>query len=194
MTRIRRKVVPPSVSGTLQQNQPPAGRAGGDPRRRQGGRPLGPRCFGHLEFGGVERRGSISEAATLRLLGVSAFSERRELFVDTAPARLVQSGRITIQVHTEDDLYLISLIGELDLSTTRVLDAEIVRAEESSAGRIVLDLSGVEFIDSSGLELLVCAKRRSNVDTDRLRIRPGRDQVTRLLALTKLDEFLKFEE
>jgi len=114
--------------------------------------------------------------------------------VDNAPARLVHSGRITIQVRTEDDLYLISLVGELDTSSTEALDAELLRAEESSAGRIVLDLSGVEFIDSSGLELLVIARRRSDPDPDRLRIRPGRDQVTRLLALTGIDELLHFEE
>jgi anti-sigma B factor antagonist len=112
--------------------------------------------------------------------------------VDTGPARLVHRGRITIQVHTEGDLYLISLVGELDMSNTDALDAELQRAEESSAGRIVLDLGGLEFIDSSGL--LVIAKRRSDACADRLRIRPGRDQVTRLLALTKIDEFLHFEE
>ena len=113
---------------------------------------------------------------------------------DTGPARLVHRGRITIQVHAEGDLYLISLVGELDMSTTAALDAELQRAEESSADRIVLDLSGVEFIDSSGLELLVNARRRSDPDPDRLRIRPGRDQVTRLLALTGIDELLPFEE
>jgi anti-anti-sigma factor len=113
--------------------------------------------------------------------------------VDTGPARLVHRGRISIQVHTEGDLYLISLVGELDMSNTEALDAELQRAEESSAGRIVLDLSGLEFIDSSGLELLVIARRRSD-DADRFRIRPGRDQVTRLLALTRIDEFLQLEE
>ena len=45
-----------------------------------------------------------------RCLGLS---ERMELFVNTASAMLVQSGRLTIQGHTEDDLYLISLVGEL---------------------------------------------------------------------------------
>jgi len=128
------------------------------------------------------------------VLGDSGLSERRELFVKTAPARLVRSGRITIQVHTEDDLYLISLVGELDLSATEALNAELFRAEESSARRIVLDLGGVEFIDSSGLELLMIAKRRSDADAGRFRVRPGRDQVTRLLALTGMDEFLPFEE
>jgi anti-anti-sigma factor len=113
---------------------------------------------------------------------------------DTGPARLVHKGRITIRVHTEGDPYLISLVGELDVSNTAALDAELQRAEESSADRIVLDLSRVEFIDSSGLELLVNARRRSDPDPDRLRIRPGSDPVTRLLALTGIDEFLHFEE
>jgi anti-sigma B factor antagonist len=151
--------------------------------------------FGHLHFGVIERRGPLPTCRdTAVALGVSAVSERRELFVDNAATRLVHTGRISIQVHTEDDLCLISLDGELDLSSTEALDAELSRAEESSAGRIVLDLSGVEFIDSSGLELLVFATRRSHADTDRLRIRPGRDQVTRLIALTGIDEFLHFEE
>jgi anti-anti-sigma factor len=117
-----------------------------------------------------------------------------ESFVNTAPARLIKSGRITIQVRTEDDLYLISLVGELDMSGAQALDAELLRADASSAGRIVLDLGGLDFIDSSGLELLVVAKRRSDAAADRLRIRPGRDQVARLLALTRIDEYLNFEE
>jgi stage II sporulation protein AA (anti-sigma F factor antagonist) len=58
----------------------------------------------------------------------------------------------------------------------------------------VLDLGGLDFIDSSGLELLVIARRRTDAAADRLRIRPGRDQVTRLLALTGIDEYLNFEE
>jgi anti-sigma B factor antagonist len=133
---------------------------------------------------------SRDAAATL---GVSADSERREFLVDTGEARLVHRGGITIQIHTDGDLYLISLVGELDMSNADALDAELQRAEESRAGRIVLDLSGLEFIDSSGLELLVIAKRRSD-DAYRFRIRPGRDKVTRLFALTKIDEFLDLEE
>jgi anti-anti-sigma factor len=113
--------------------------------------------------------------------------------VGAGQARLVHRGGVTIQVHTEGDLYLISLVGELDISHTDALDAELQCAEESSARRIVLDLSGLDFIDSSGLELLVIAKRRSS-DADRFRIRPGRDAVTRLFALTKIDEFLDVEE
>jgi anti-anti-sigma factor len=101
---------------------------------------------------------------------------------------------MTIRSQTDDDVYLISLVGELDMLSAQSLNAELVRAEDSSSRRIVLDLSGLEFIDSSGLELLVLAKRRSDDAADRLRIRPGRDQVTRLLALTKIDEYLRFED
>jgi anti-sigma B factor antagonist len=114
--------------------------------------------------------------------------------VDTASPCRMQSGRLTIHVETEGDVYLISVVGELDLSTTQALEAELLRAEASSGSRIVLDLSGVDFIDSCGLELLVIAKRRSDAAADQLRIRPGGGQVTRLLKLTKIDEFLHLEE
>jgi anti-anti-sigma factor len=138
-------------------------------------------------------RGLAPQHAEAALLD-AAMNELRDETKSDTQRDLVRSGRMTIQVHTEDDLYVVSLVGELDISSTQGLGAELLRAEESSASRIVLDLSGVEFIDSSGLELLVMAKRRSDADADRLRIRPGRDLVTRLLALTKIDEFLHFEE
>jgi hypothetical protein len=43
---------------------------------------------------------------------------------DIGPARLVHKGRITIQVHAEGDLYLISPVGELDMSNTKAPEDE----------------------------------------------------------------------
>ncbi len=100
---------------------------------------------------------------------------------------------LAIGVVLEDGLCLISVRGELDASNAETLDAELIRAEKSSAERIVLDLDELTFIDSAGLRLLVVAKRRSDEDSDRLRIREGRDQVKRVMALTGIDRYLHFE-
>ena len=45
--------------------------------------------------------------------------------------------------------------GELDLGTEDVLADELNRAVASDARHILLDLSGVTFIDSTGIQLLV---------------------------------------
>jgi anti-anti-sigma factor len=102
-------------------------------------------------------------------------------------------GRLTIRVVPEDP-YRIEISGELDMSNADAVQRELELAEQSTASRIVLDLGPLTFIDSTGLRLLLMAKRRSDLDSDRLRIRPGGDAVTRVLALTGTDAHLDFEE
>jgi anti-sigma B factor antagonist len=76
----------------------------------------------------------------------------------------------------------IALLGELDLASADELDAVIRDAEETEVGQIVVDLSGVSFLDSTGLRALLSAKMRSD---GRLRYHPScHDAVTRLLQAT----------
>jgi anti-sigma B factor antagonist len=80
------------------------------------------------------------------------------------------------------DSLVIALCGDLDLASADELDAVIRDAEETDIGWIVVDLSDVSFIDSTGLSVLLHAKKRSN---DRLSCIPSNhDAVTRLLELT----------
>ena len=76
----------------------------------------------------------------------------------------------------------IVLSGELDLASADRLDAAIRDAEETHTGWIVVDLSDVSFVDSTGLSVLMAAKKRS--DGRFSCIRPKHDAVTRLLELT----------
>jgi anti-sigma B factor antagonist len=103
------------------------------------------------------------------------------------------AGVLTIRVVPEDP-YRIQLFGELDGSNAGLVEHELELAEASTANRIVLDLGPLAFIDSTGLRVLLMAKRRSDADNDRLRIRRGRDQVMRVLALTGIDAYLEFDE
>jgi anti-sigma B factor antagonist len=88
---------------------------------------------------------------------------------------------------------VIAVEGELDLSVADRIEEELAKAERGEAEAIVLDLSEVTFIDSTGIAVLVAAARRSAENSDRLRIRrssaPG---VRRMLALTGLDGRLPF--
>jgi len=55
---------------------------------------------------------------------------------------------------------------------------------------IVLDLTRVEFVDSSGLVALLMAARRSEREGTRLRVRPGSGEVRQLLEMTSIDDRL----
>lgn len=83
-----------------------------------------------------------------------------------------------------EELVLV-VVGEVDVSTTDVLDNGLFRAEASDAKQIVVDLDRVDFIDAAGLSVLV---RHAAADTERgrLRLTRGSAAVRRLLAMTGL--------
>jgi len=79
----------------------------------------------------------------------------------------------------------ISVVGELDLDTAPELDRELRAAREAGPAPIVLDLSDCEFIDSSGLALIVQAWRElESAAGMSLALCCAGDQVERLLRVT----------
>ena len=77
--------------------------------------------------------------------------------------------------------------GELDMSTAPKLAEAIAEAAQGDAEITVLDLSGVSFIDSSALRVLVVAGRSLGEAGGQLQIGPRSDMVARVLTMTSLD-------
>jgi anti-sigma B factor antagonist len=76
--------------------------------------------------------------------------------------------------------------GELDIATAELLEAELAGAQTSDADTIVLDLSGLTFIDSTGLRIVLDFNERC----ERLRVIAGAPAVERLLDVVGLRERL----
>ena len=72
--------------------------------------------------------------------------------------------------------------GEVDIASVGAVVSELRAAEARDAGPIVLDLSGVSFLDSTGLSAIVLSALRSG---DRLRLvtSPAVDRVIDLCGL-----------
>jgi anti-sigma B factor antagonist len=88
---------------------------------------------------------------------------------------------------------VITARGELDLSGAAVLEAEIERlAAEPELGTVVLDLRGLEFIDSSGLRLVVLADMRAREAGRRFALVRGPETVHRVFEITRMSERLDF--
>ena len=83
-----------------------------------------------------------------------------------------------------DGRFRITLAGELDIQSVDQLDAAIALAASSTDRRVEVDMSEVQFIDSSGLRGLIRAFKRFDSDGKQLRIIDPSDPVTRLLKLT----------
>jgi anti-sigma B factor antagonist len=83
--------------------------------------------------------------------------------------------------------------GELDLSGATVLEAELDRlAEDPELGSVVLDLRGLEFMDSSGLRLVVMADMRAREAGRRFALIRGGETVHRVFEITRMSDRLDF--
>lgn len=91
-----------------------------------------------------------------------------------------------VETRTENGAEILSISGELDLAAAASLEEELERALGSGARTIVLDLQSLDFIDSTGLSVLVRAHQRAeDQGLEFGLINPG-TQVERLLTLTGL--------
>lgn len=95
-----------------------------------------------------------------------------------------------VEARKEGEAEILTVSGELDLAAAGSLEGELDRALGSGSRKIVLDLQSLDFIDSTGLSVLVRAHGRAQEQGLELGlINPG-TQVERLLTLTGLAERL----
>jgi anti-anti-sigma factor len=86
---------------------------------------------------------------------------------------------------------VVVLSGELDLAGERQLEAAL-NAAHATGAPLTIDLSGLHFIDSSGLRVLVKLHNRATTDGFSYTLIPGPPQVHRTFALCGLDRTLAF--
>jgi anti-sigma B factor antagonist len=95
-----------------------------------------------------------------------------------------------VDVSEEGEGTVISLSGELDLASSPALEEALDRVFTSGSGPIVVDLRRLDFMDSTGLSIIVRAHNRAAEAERRLFVARGPAQVQRLLALTGVAERL----
>ena len=98
---------------------------------------------------------------------------------------------LQVQSEDRDGLVHVALRGELDLSTVGKVQDELRRVEASSPPVVVLYLSKLTFLDSTGLRCLVTADERARDAGRRLVIVRGPDAVQRVFSITRLEERLE---
>jgi anti-anti-sigma factor len=100
--------------------------------------------------------------------------------VDGIAVRTEQVGRSTIM----------TLEGELDLVSAPRLRNAITSLRGEAIDELIVDLSGLTYIDSVGIGLLVASRRRLDAEGRTFSVRNPAPQVRRLLEITGLVEYL----
>lgn len=113
---------------------------------------------------------------------------------DARAGKLIELGGLTIRSERDGEIHTIRLIGELDLATADDVEGELARVEAKDAASIVLDLSGLAFMDSTGVRLIVNAHTRARADGRRLTLLRGQAAVQRVMELSGVDALLAFDD
>ncbi|MFD9395294.1 STAS domain-containing protein [Streptomyces sp. NPDC060000] len=99
-------------------------------------------------------------------------------------------GRLSIQPEVVDGVLVVTVHGEIDHDVKDVLSQALMSEDGTTPPRIVADLSGVTFMDSSGINVFVTAHRRVSSAQGWLRIAGAQESVVRLLHLVGIDEVI----
>jgi anti-anti-sigma factor len=100
--------------------------------------------------------------------------------------------RLRLSTSLSGDTAVIELEGELDLAGAIALEQELAQPATEAAQAVVLDLRGVEFMDSSGLRVIAMTLQRSQERGRRFALVPGAAQVMRVFDITRMRERLEF--
>jgi anti-sigma B factor antagonist len=107
---------------------------------------------------------------------------------------LADSGRFELVVEADRQGVCIRIIGELDLATVPELERALNDLPNQRPDRVLIDLCGVQFMDSTGLATLIRAHQCADAGGYRLALRHGQAQVRRLLEVTGTLDRLPFED
>ena len=85
---------------------------------------------------------------------------------------------------------VVFVTGELSLAEAPILESHLADALAKASSAVIVDLAGVEFIDSTGLSVLVRAQQHAAERGLEFGVKNPRAQAHRLLSLTGLEERL----
>lgn len=97
---------------------------------------------------------------------------------------------LDVSTRDEGGRVVVVAIGEVDVFTAPALDAELYRLIEDGKVSIVVDLSRVDFLDSTGLSVLVKALKRIREVDGTLDVVVTADRVAKVFRLTGLDALI----
>ncbi|MFF6914079.1 anti-sigma factor antagonist [Streptomyces sp. NPDC012466] len=99
-------------------------------------------------------------------------------------------GRLHAEHRMAGDIRVVTLRGEIDHDVQDVLSAALLIDDGAAPPRIVADLSGVTFMDSSGINVFVTAHQQVSGANGWMRIAGAQHSVLRVLQLVGVDTLI----
>lgn len=95
---------------------------------------------------------------------------------------------LKIKVKEAGGLPVIKLVGEIDLSTSPQFKEKIYEIIESGKRDVIVDLNGLDFMDSTGLGVLVAALKKTRMEGGSIRLICKKNNIMKVFTITGLDK------
>lgn len=95
---------------------------------------------------------------------------------------------LVLSTRQVDDVAIVSVGGEVDLDTASQLGDHALAALRDVSPHVLLDLTDVTFMDSTGLKVLLSIQRRADLAGGSFAVAGASRSVRKILALTGLDQ------
>jgi anti-sigma B factor antagonist len=89
---------------------------------------------------------------------------------------------------------VLELVGELDVVSAPSLERHLDEVLAEPHARIMIDLNGLEFVDSAGVSVLIKAKQEAESSGRTLVLRRPTEQLHRVFAIVGLADWLASED
>jgi anti-sigma B factor antagonist len=104
------------------------------------------------------------------------------------------TGVFSCEVIPERDGAIVAPRGELDMATIGAVEQELRHLRRSGFERLVLDLRGLTFMDSTGLHLVTRWSNEASQDGFVFELEPGPPFVQRVFELAEMTNLLPFRQ
>ena len=96
---------------------------------------------------------------------------------------------MTINVERDFELVTLEITGRLDTTTAPNLES-VINELSNDTKELIFDMSGVEYISSAGIRVLLSAYKKMNLNQRIMRIEKPNDMVREVFEMTGLSEML----
>ena len=127
-------------------------------------------------------------AGTLTTTGAAGKTSGTETYTRSSLASEVVAIQLELDTRTEGDWTVLDVVGEVDLYTAPSLRDKLVSMIDGGARRLLVNLGGVGFMDSSGLGVLVGGLKRSKERGGDLSLVCSEGPPLKVLSITGLDK------
>jgi anti-sigma B factor antagonist len=97
---------------------------------------------------------------------------------------------LSVNTRTDEGVSVVEVAGEVDVYTAPTLRQHLREASGGPAPRVVVDMTEVKFLDSTGLGVLVGAMGRVKEADGTLRLVVSSDHILKVLRITGLDALI----